>query len=75
MKLYDKFLDVYATNRQKLTLVFMTYTYCSPSTLHSQKVKQVIKSYCISDTNTSLQTFTPFTDESFINDCYMLQQS
>jgi len=42
--------------------------------INSPKLKHVLKTF-ISGTNTSSQTFTPFTGESFINDCLLPSMS
>jgi len=56
---------------ERLTVVFVTNTYWSPSTWWIvRELKQVIE-MAISDTNTSSQTFMPFSDASFVSDCLL----
>jgi len=56
---------------QKMTVMFVTNTCCSPPTWYTvRKLKQVQKKSNL-DTNTSSQTFMPFTGASFINDCLL----
>jgi len=53
---------------QKMTVMFVTNSYCiTPTWWIVRKLKQVLKT-SISDTNTSWQTFTPFTGAGFIID-------
>ena len=58
-------------HNQKMTVMFVTNTCCSPPTWYTvRKLKQVQKKSNL-DTNTSSQTFMPFTGASFINDCLL----